>query len=505
MIIANNHLTYLIKKYYSRAIEILLLIIFSVVMSYLTEWIMRNSFNLTKEWVLLYPVVFRNVSIFITLSVLSLYLLIRRAWLTVLISGTLLTVMSCVNYYKFLLRNEPFFPWDLTSIGEAAEILPSTKLTVTKPICIAIYGILILAVLLFFWRRITKPGKIVRLASCFCLSLCILAAFSTIKFAQHIFYDETYLTSIKILENKFQQDKSYKKNGFILSFFINIKYLQPRSPKVYSESAVSDIVDGIKKQKASNVKPNIIMIMNESWGDVTLFKNVKFKEDVFKTVTELREKYMSGYLLTPGFGGGTCNSEFEVLTGNSMLNVPTGSTPYLQYIKRNPFPSYPSFLKQLGYNTVAIHSYGRKFWSRDKVYPKMQFDEFIAREDFVNPERQRGWISDMETMRKVISSYEKNKSTGKPFFNYTITMQNHGTYRKEGYDESHVLSLEAPTLGEAERIKFTCYATGVRDADRALGFLIDYFKKNVKEPTIIAMFGDHLGELGNINKSYVAG
>ena len=57
------------------------------------------------------------------------------------------------------------------------------------------------------------------------------------------------------------------------------------------------------------------------------------------------------------FGGYTCNTEFEFLTGLSMGVLPRGSVPYLQYVsKQYPF-SLPSHLDELGYKSVAVHPY----------------------------------------------------------------------------------------------------------------------------------------------------
>ena len=184
-----------------------------------------------------------------------------------------------------------------------------------------------------------------------------------------------------------------------------------------------------------------------------------------------------------------------------MNYLPSGCTPYQQYANKKTV-SYAWFLKELGYNTVAIHSYGKKFWNRDIAYPNMGFDKFISEEDFVDPLRRRGLIKDDELVKMIISEYEANLESGKPFFNFSVSMQNHGSFTNGQYLEDYRVNLSCDNLNEEQEGILITYATGIRDANAALDKLIHYFA-NVDEPTIICMFGDHLGSLGGNDDIYI--
>ena len=75
--------------------------------------------------------------------------------------------------------------------------------------------------------------------------------------------------------------------------------------------------------------------------------------------------------------------EFEALTGFSVEHLPAGSKPYQQHVTHDMFSAAVS--AGAGYDTLAVHGYYRKFWSRNTAYPYLGFNEFIAAEDFVNP------------------------------------------------------------------------------------------------------------------------
>ena len=135
---------------------------------------------------------------------------------------------------------------------------------------------------------------------------------------------------------------------------------------------------------ANGKKPNVIFVMSEAFWDPTLLTNVTFSEDPVPTIHRLQKESSTGYLLSPQFGGGTSNVEFEVLTGNSMSFLPGGSIPYQQYISK-PIPSLASYFADQGYKSMGIHSYEGWFWDRNKVYKELGFESFKSSEHFVNP------------------------------------------------------------------------------------------------------------------------
>ena len=194
-------------------------------------------------------------------------------------------------------------------------------------------------------------------------------------------------------------------------------------------------------------------------------------------------------MLVSVFGGGTSNSEYEFLTGNSVSSLPLNGNAYTQFVKHK-VPSLASQLKQQGYDTLAFHPYKAHGWNRDTVYPLIGFDNFLD-ETSMNPngEKFRGWYSDAEDYNKIIDIFNKKKA-GQPLFLFNVTIQNHGGYliADKNFKEEIKIKDEKAT-DTANR-----YLSLIHESDRAFEKIINYFK-NQKEPTIVVMFGDHQPKL----------
>jgi len=499
-----------LKRHDTAIVRVLVMMLFSLVMTVLTEWVVRGSFTEAIGWVADRPAAFLFTSMFFYFFLFFMFTLMRRVDFPILILGVVIFGLSAASYFKNSYRSEPLYPWDLGIISEAADISSEMDLTPTSAmfavggIILFVFALLLTLHIVFIKKKIIRKHKCtkkrnIQLAVQTGVSLAVLVCY--VLFISNV---GGLMEYFGITESAFRQPQAYNRNGFAQSFVMNTKYILPEKPDGYSSNSVSNAVSQVKDYSDSqtgSIKPNIIMLMSESYADISLCENVTFYDDIFGCTDFLKEHYVSGTLLGAQFGGGTCNSEFEVLTGFSMSYLPSGCTPYQQYFNTETV-SYPRFLKELGYTTVAIHSYGRQFWNRDVAYPNMGFDKFLAEESFIDPLRRRGLIKDDELVDMIIEQFEENLSTGKPFFNFSVSMQNHGSFTDGQYLENYRARLSCDELtSEQEGILIT-YATGIRDANIALDRLIAYFSQ-IEEPTIICMFGDHLGSLGGSDEIYI--
>jgi hypothetical protein len=98
----------------------------------------------------------------------------------------------------------------------------------------------------------------------------------------------------------------------------------------------------------------------------------------------------------------------------------------------------------------------------------------------------RQYVSDTYNYDIIIENFE-NRNRRKPYFMFNVTMQNHGGYTTDSEAFKKDVYL---TDRETEYPKVNEYLTLVKKSDAAFKKLLNYFK-NVDEPTIICMFGDH--------------
>ena len=296
-------------------------------------------------------------------------------------------------------------------------------------------------------------------------------------------------------------------NGLVLTFFPRIGNIIMDKPKAYSKKAMLELKEEYTSKTTSleitdnePIKPNIIAIQNEAWWDSSLIPNATFSKDPMSHTREIMAEGKGGVLVSPVFAGGTCMPEFEFLTGFTTRYLPVAVYPYIQSIT-SPTPSLASVCLKNGYETVAYHPYRKNFYGRNKAYPLIGFEKFIGMDELEEPQ-YRGWyISDMQLTNDIIKLYEEKKQ--ERIFVFGISMQNHGDYAKQRYD-TYDIEVNSDVISENDLQGLRDFTQGVYDTDVAFKKLVDYFR-NVSEPTIIVMYGDHLPLLGTEGSTYQDG
>lgn len=479
----------------------LFLFLFPLLLAFFTEFIQRENLLAFMEWFSYGSLRFYLSYLVILLVFLFFYAITSRLWIGALFSSLLFMSLGLVNFFKLDYRGDPLMPWDLFLGKEALGILPSIQLKITTGIIFSLLCLILILYTLSLKNEIPLP-RIGRLFLGF-TSLLLLYLMIT-----GVFLNEDQLKKLNIQNLRWNQAINYKHNGFLPGFLINIKSILIESPLYYSQETIDALLAYYPPEKnnkpiqasVTEETPNIIMIMSESFSDPTQLQNLNFSSDPLPTIHHLQETAISGDLFVSEFGGGTSNTEFEVLTGHKTMFLPTGATPYQQYLKKETF-ALPNYLKTLGYDTLAIHPYEKWFWARDKVYTHLGFNAFIGDVDFIDPIiKEKKFISDESAVKEVIQHYESQKETGSPLFTFLVTMENHGSYSEKEYSHLDV-TLSSEALPHEKTTALNQYVQGVYNADTALDTLIKYFS-NIEEPTVIIMFGDHRPSFGSDYETY---
>lgn len=93
------------------------------------------------------------------------------------------------------------------------------------------------------------------------------------------------------------------------------------------------------------VPDDILVIMNESWADLSCAGDFETNIPYNEFYTNLTENTIKGTACVSIYGGNTPQSEYEFLTGNTISFLPSGAIAYNLYIKRihhRLFRSYQS-------------------------------------------------------------------------------------------------------------------------------------------------------------------
>ena len=422
-----------------------------------------------------------------------LYLIFNSRKVSVTVGSILWCIIGIANYYVLSFKGAPIVPSDIMSAQTAANVAENYTYSI-QPIFVwnVLFLLLYLAVL---WRcpsskKLTWKKRIVMLV--------VIGLLSSIL--GHFVIEQKTLKSFGIKNNVWDQKKGYAKNGLFFGFVLNMNSLVQEKPSDYSVEAAQDIAEkyeekfanddsGKKKgrlQTADGTKPNVIGIMNEAFSDLSVINEFSTNEDYMPYIHSLKKNTIKGSLYMSIFGSGTCNSEFEFLTGNSMSFLQNGIIAYTQVVKAK-LPNMTYLLKGQGYKgNLALHPYLASGWNRVQVYDYMGFDHFYSETDFKNPKMFRKYISDKSDFKKIEELYENRTEKEEPFYLFNVTMQNHGGFDKT-YTNFHndIQITDSHKNEQAEQ-----YLSLVKKTDNAFKQLTNYFSK-VKEPTIIVMFGDH--------------
>ena len=483
--------TDILKKTGSGIVTLLLVILPPAVCFYLMECYSHNPFAVVRPWAQFFNIVlFELVTVFLFVLTGKLKAAHRTVYIAAMIYGI-------ANSYVVRFRTNPIVPWDIFSWKTAASVadnydfMPDTRMVVVTLVffaAIVLFRFIKVKVTrLVFWKRLIPAALVAVVLSLFAGTL----------------QQENFQNSHRLYNKLFTPVYMTDVDGMAVTFVMNLAYMSIDKPEHYSAAEAQAVLDSygeggaMSEESGSEAEeddtqkeedlPNIIVMMNESFSDLSVLGDFETNEDYMPFIHSLEQgekNTVTGMLNVSVCGGNTANTEFEFLTGNTMAFLPQGSIPYQQYIL-GPTDSLATLLKGYGYETRAFHPGEQTSWQRNIAYPRLGFDSFKCGEDMDVPQtEEHGYVSDDSDFEQIIWEFEhKDEST--PLFLFNVTIQNHGSYTVEDYPAEVQLADEPGAYPKAEQ-----YLTLANKTDEALKKLIDYFSAQT-EPTILVMFGDH--------------
>ena len=437
-----------------------------------------GKFIVQREYII------KNIIVYYIIYILFL-LLCWKVSVAISLYTFFLVLLGLIDYFVTLFRGNAFVLMDVFSVGTASAVVDNYVFALPTKVGLSILILFLFVLYQEVFQTIqigSKNWKIYLLR----IALFFIAVFFIFINAEIYFSEkvEMWYTSTE-----------YQTKGYLYELACEIQYVEVKKPEQYSVENVKRIVANVQNEKldeSSTIIPqNIIVIMNESLADFESCNNFKASTEILSNIHSLQKNTKKGYLYVPSFGGGTADSEYEVLTGNTKEFLPQGAVAYQLYC-RDPEFGMANTLVQEGYSTMALHPFYERGWNRSSVYSDMNFGDFISIENW-NEELEyiRWYASDSSTFNKLINICQERKDEKN--FLFCVTMQNHGGYTESesaGYQPEVSLEYdENYPLAEM-------YLSLAKKSDEAFGELIDHFE-NIEEPTMIVMFGDHWPNLEN--------
>lgn len=462
-------------------------VLIAAVLTFAVEAVARGSLG---ESLLFFVEPYRpalaTVALF-TLLLLVLDALLGRLHMGVLVLAPVVLALAATGLQKSYYLGDPLYPTDFLYGRQILELLPllARERVGTAVLIVLIFAALAVLVPMAWigWRRrgraILLSDRIVRLA----VAVPLIALYASILDYSTFSWTRDRL---RISPMMWDQKANYQHNGFTLAFALNVPMAKVAAPEGYSPEAVlSAGKPVIQPISMPEERPDIIMVMSESFWDPTRLPGVTLTPDPLS----FTRAHQSGHIFSPEFGGMTANVEFEALTGFSNAFLPYGSIPYQQYV-RNSAPTLASFLKSEGYETQAMHPFEGWFWNRAQVYEAFGFEDFRSVENMPKMETRGTLVSDDALTDQIIARAEQASD---PLFLFAVTLQSHGPYEPGRYRQESI--KVGGRMDDWTRGSIATFAEGMHDADKSMRRLIEWAEKR-ERPTVIAYFGDHLPPLG---------
>ena len=397
------------------------------------------------------------------------------------ISTALTFCWSLTNYYVTMFHGSPLFFSEFVNAKTAASVISGYSFKIDENVTELLRMLCWQAITVFMLLRNT--GKPAEKRKRRIAGAGYAAAAAVFGAAVLMCYNNPAIKPENAIS--WSWNKGVRDYGYIACIYEDVvKRLDPvRKPEGYSVQAVEEI-----RQNGSGPRtkeyPDIILILNESFYDLGDYTELPTDTDYLKDFYSIEGAHY-GRTQVPALGGGTNNSEMELLTSNSMYLLPIYAPfNYLDFTS-NKNALGTSLLDQ-GYDTAGMHI-ERTNYSRHKVYPLIGFQKVLLGEEYYSHYEEYGnrrW-TDAGNYQDLIETY-LSMSAG-PRFIYMLTYQNHGDYETNDASLSRVHTLRS--FGDRDH-QINEYLTTISMSADAFTALTEYYK-TVDRRVIICMMGDH--------------
>ena len=409
----------------------------------------------------------------------------KKGWLAMLAHSILYMALSTTELFKYGTNGNHLILSDMKLLRSVKSLTSFAYIKIT-PRLITYYAIVImfLLVAMYFNPKI-KASPLRRIViSCGCLlpfaALVVLPSFYNPVY-------KTFKLDTTSATNAFKLNEKFENNHF-LAFLVQTASESYSNrivvPEDYSEEYIDEIMDipvDTDEDFNGGKKPNVIVIMSESYADFRAFNQLEIDEKYYKYFDKAVSEGKGGTAITPTYASWTVRSEFELLFGLPVRGINTPNMPQRELADRAQ-PALAQYYKAWGYKTIYVHPFQSNFYSRARIYGHFGFEKMIFHDDqagtsdFTVPVEHYGtYVDDSTVFNQIISEIKTSK---KPIYLHTTTMQNH-----QPYDQ-----------GEDPDDEFGNYLTWISHTNDGLDKFLSELE-TIKEPTLVFFVGDHFPSL----------
>ena len=420
------------------------------------------------------------------------------------------------QHYVMKFKGTAFMPSDLLALRTAAAVAGNYDYTPDLSVLVGVAACVGAVACLAAIRPSTRHEGWAKVAS---VVLCTLLGAACALGAWRLVREPDYQRDYGVQLDYWAPIENYRTQGFVPTFLAARQDMKIRPPQDYDTQAAQDLQarmarsydegPGSSAQRSAAARQfseqpaSIVVVMNETFSDLSAF----FRSDAgglccgyegprFFTsgINELRGTLLDrGALAVSAYGGGTCNTEFEFLTGASLAFIGGGKYPFQMY-DLSACENLGRQLGALGYETYAMHPNLAANWNRSDVYRDLGFDAFLSIDDFPGAPTLHSGVTDRATYEKALELLRRDG----PQLVMDVTMQNHSGYDQGNIPSSELTrytleSLAKPGVELPSDDALNEYLACIEASDRDLEWFLRQLLE-LDERVVVVFFGDHQPE-----------
>lgn len=433
------------------------------------------------------------------LITLGFYFLLGDPFFAAAVSGGFGGVLSLVSRTMVEKRDEPLTPKDFALLKEAGDAMQSYSLNLHVPSVAAILGFVAIMVLVGLLFRSRRPFRSLY------ANICVAVLGAALSFGvlygciQQVYSSKELYNSFPV-KNRYYITGVYNQLGFPYCFCYNFNTYLVEKPEGFSAKKAEAFAAEHPESVGTGDDVNVIMVMSEAFSEVTnneLFSFAEGEEPLkFYNSLKSSDRAITGNIVVPNFGAGTANTEFDVITGMQTNMIGESGASAFRVLNHDIDSIFRVYLED-GYQTEFIHPGQNWFYNRQNVYKYFGAEKLVFSDSFENAERKGNWVTDAAVLDMMQQEFEAAMKTGQPYFNYTVTIQNHMSYTADKYGDYKFPYVKLKQdIAPVARTMLSVYSEGARDADAMLQSLTEFYDSR-EEPVLLVFFGDHLPNLGD--------
>lgn len=330
---------------------------------------------------------------------------------------------------------------ELRELPELLEVLP---------VWLILLVVMLLGLILIAFIRQVRMNRVVILGA-----LPVLIIFLMVEFAPDYF-----LVSFKKVNKSlvtWSDIQNAEDNGRISMMLYNEAKRQSNIRKMadYQDNPpfLKEMEDVVTQLNALKTKNNVHLIMLESFVDPDMLQRASFSQDPVHDDFRKIVENTGSLSISPVFGGGTAQAEFEVLCGVPSLkklsgvefDVFTGEETYC----------LPTLLAKSGFHTISSNAYKPDFFNSINAYKGTGFQNSYypreyaqGRETYlsIGDVTDEKYMFDGDLLRQNLEfvTLWKQSNPGVPLFNYIMTIYGHLPYYINTQKRPMIIEVKGP-------------------------------------------------------------